>query len=142
MGAAERFSGVRTQVIRPDEQDDEQANGAKNNREGLLGIFRYLHHRHVVRELEARLCLFTFNRHVRIRHWSTFDFVHRVFGHDLEQLLLVVGHVARLGVENANGSNGKAVRAPQWNTGVKTESAFFQKRIIGKAWIASQIPHD
>jgi len=45
MDRTQCLSGVRAEMIGPDQEDDEEAEGAQNDGERLLSVFRNLHYR-------------------------------------------------------------------------------------------------
>jgi hypothetical protein len=87
MGRAECLSGVRTQMVGPKKQHDEQSKGAEDDCESFLSVSRHL--RNVAVEAGIRLRLFVRDRSSTVAHRPALDFFHRIFGDDLQQLLLL-----------------------------------------------------
>jgi len=76
-------------MIRPNEKKHEQTESGENNYESFLSVFRHLHRRHVADEPRIRLCLFLRDPGSAIADRSSLKFLHRIFGNDLQQLLLL-----------------------------------------------------
>ena len=68
---------------------------------------------------------------------STFNVFHNIFRNRLEQLVLLRGEFARLGVDYAKASYSETVGAVQRNTGVEAKPAFFDEWIIRETRIVS-----